>query len=622
MFNYTSRCRDKVLLLGVSFAVPYYPWVATVFLYAVIESADGRSHTTKTYIYRALRLLGIEDPAEFIRTRSAAVCGDGAYAGGEDKKHNPQRLSEVFHTVLWDLFHLLDKALTKALKASRMAQFFIRVLQRLEYKFAYGQGRFLDRAVSDWLDQAHRTPKTPVAHKMAAYLAGVPDRFLKKYQNFYWNLVFRCSHALQGRTGASYEELRELGTDLANESMVVFALGLAPGLERTISKVSGMSQDPKVLPWVKWRALQDCELAIAELQEDTAWWRKRVKVLALVAPYCVECVQGGPSPFAPSLWRLWFALCLSPIGRRAFTSSGVHLGLELYHLLFSGEFKGCDLVVACPKVQAHYCTVHPACQCGHLPRLQPGSDFQLLGGRGLPEVSRRCALTPGTRVQILQRGHESFGECGDLVQLDPQTGTWHVRMCCPGTRVPNRFCHSPEVGPVPDRHLVQVHCQYLLPLRTEVNTLCHGQRVGQVPWWVAKTVYTQAALTESWDKHKPETQVPRWQMYDTKARGQPNKGCVVSALMKQSFVNIDEGLQHLQALWQSFREFFTEYCTGSVGVTKDARNALSLMTVCFWCDPGESKKTEHGRTEHDIAYFFGHHRMMVYDGCILYDGYI
>lgn len=68
-------------------------------------------------------------------------------------------------------------------------------LSRLEHSFGMGQGRYLDQQVADYLEVPYFVCRSPVGHRKVGYLCGVPQRFVKKFSNFYHSLLLRMKHA-------------------------------------------------------------------------------------------------------------------------------------------------------------------------------------------------------------------------------------------------------------------------------------------------------------------------------------------------------------------------------------------------------------------------------------------
>ena len=120
---------------------------------------------------------------------------------------------------------------------------------------------------------------------------------------------------------------------MADQPMLTFALGLVSGMNNNVASVTLESQDAAALSWVHWRDLQSCKGATASHLEALAWWRGRLRLLVLLAPYVVNPVD---------LRRFWVALMFSSLGRKV-CSRGIHLAAALFIMLWDGSYKNCPL---------------------------------------------------------------------------------------------------------------------------------------------------------------------------------------------------------------------------------------------------------------------------------------
>ena len=248
--------------------------------------------------------------------------------------------------------------------------FFGCVWIRLEYVFGLGQGRYIDRCVASHLQMPYRVCKSPVGHRKLGYLTGVPERFLFKYKNYYHSLMVRMSHSLDNRGSHSFVQLKQLGERLAKQSIVVFAMGLSCLMQGRVSPVALRAQDVCDVPWARWRALQECESALVADADALGQLRRQLRVLLLLAPY-LDVV---------SLRCFWCAHCFSSGGHRFYSKQGQHLPTQLFGMLWSGQYQGCNLIVAVVQPVDGTVVVHPACQCATRPQAVPGSAFSIRGG--------------------------------------------------------------------------------------------------------------------------------------------------------------------------------------------------------------------------------------------------
>ena len=102
------------------------------------------------------------------------------------------------------------------------------------------------------------------------------------------------------------------------------------------------------------------------------------------------------------------------------------------------------------------------------------------------------------------------------------------------------------------------------------------------PWWVTRTLYPKSKLDEAAGTSGPNTELPRWQKFDTESRGYCYDRCRVSATVRNGFKNIDEGLSHLLYFWRCYKEEFEKYCLGETGITATLRDILEQMSIAWW----------------------------------------
>ncbi len=373
--KYYSRCRDTVLLVGMAFSISTPPYTVVLLIGCINEEGDARGPAVRDKLAKAFARLGPLEFARWVHTRIAVSCGDGALvSGGPSAKHPSTHAMDdlwvgVPNRALWDLFHRIDAAGSKALKQNQLATALFSVLKRLEQLFGLGQGRHVDRCVAAFLGVPYRVCKSPAGNRKAGYLCGVPQRFVEKYQNYYYNIIVRMSHALDGRGTHTFKELRGLGEALTNQPMCVFTVGLVAGLANNLAAITLQSQDAGDLPWVRWRALQRSHRNMVADAAAIGWLRVQVRVLALVLTYTS----------ASDIKRFWTAMCFSTHGRRLF-AAGCHLGAHVYKMLLTGVFQQCQLLLAVPPLPQGTRLAHPACQCGTRPQPRPGSIVFAHGG--------------------------------------------------------------------------------------------------------------------------------------------------------------------------------------------------------------------------------------------------
>ena len=170
-----------------------------------------------------------------------------------------------------------------------------------------------------WARPEHTSRPTRLGRQCTAgYLCGVPERFLQKFENFYYDFLVRERHALDGRGTYSFSRLQQMHAEMCDQSTVALALGLVSGMQHHLAMVSLRSQNAADLPWTRWVSLKKAHEGLAGESARLCWWRERLIIASLLEPYV-----GGPH----GLINWWRALCLSSAGRRVCClATGIHLG--------------------------------------------------------------------------------------------------------------------------------------------------------------------------------------------------------------------------------------------------------------------------------------------------------
>ena len=127
-----------------------------------------------------------------------------------------------------------------------------------------GHGRPVDRCVAAFIGQVHLACTSLVGHRTAGYLCGVAERYLHKFQHFFYDLLVRMNHALGGRGSHSFDCLKEVGEQLCDQTMLTFAVGLVSGMAHNLARVSLTSQNGSELPWIRWKGLEASRRSMAQ----------------------------------------------------------------------------------------------------------------------------------------------------------------------------------------------------------------------------------------------------------------------------------------------------------------------------------------------------------------------
>ncbi len=134
--KYFSRARDNVLLVGLVYSVPTPPYSDAALLACINEGSDGRCSAIIGKIRAAFGAVGANF-ADWMAQRISVTCGDGALVrGGPDAKHSSTDAltavwcSERKPRVMWDMFHLVDKAGAAAFRESATAAELFELLKK------------------------------------------------------------------------------------------------------------------------------------------------------------------------------------------------------------------------------------------------------------------------------------------------------------------------------------------------------------------------------------------------------------------------------------------------------------------------------------------------------------
>ena len=230
--KYYSRGGDTLLFVGVTYSCATWPYTGTFLVGLENEGGDARASANVAKIKQAFNNAGMS--WQDVLPRLAIACGDGAFVkGGPAAKHSstnalgfiwsPERTPRV----IWDCFHRVDAAGSAALHESRVLGAFFDLCKRMEHLIGLGQGRHLARCVANYLGEgAALSCKSPIGSRKLHYLTEVPLRFLDRYKQSYYILMGRMRQGLEGRGSKSFKELKHIGEQFCNVTMLTFVMGL------------------------------------------------------------------------------------------------------------------------------------------------------------------------------------------------------------------------------------------------------------------------------------------------------------------------------------------------------------------------------------------------------------
>jgi len=275
-----------------------------------------------------------------------------------------------------DAFHLLNTTGKWALSACPFAQRMLVLWKTLEHCFKLGQGRHICRATSKFLNMKFLVPKTPAGNRKWGYMTGVPHRYLQNFEVYHYAMIVRFNHALHRNQNFQKEQVR--AADMVIMSLLTWTVGFHVGLANHVKELVLELQDPADLPWVRHAALTQTSKHILAMCDEMIWWRRFFHVVFHLTGYVDnKSIRRMTFAFGTGSWTSLvmhdkarkLSDCLarsSHAGRRVCdTSSGIHFGLHMCQMLFTGQYKGIAMEAPCVPLPATEVLLKPSCQCCH-----------------------------------------------------------------------------------------------------------------------------------------------------------------------------------------------------------------------------------------------------------------
>ena len=279
------------------------------------------------------------------------------------------------------------------------------------------------------------------------------------------------------------------------------------------------------MPWCRWRACAAVPHRLLEMRSQLKNWRIKMQVVVLLVPYLRKSET-------TSLRSLWLAWCMSTASAGLHVHGGYHLPASLFSILFSGEYKGCQLQLLTPPLTGESVVVHPACQCAVRPRnAAPWLHSRIVPSATWPLWKSTLPLLPYVAPPAVaaSRSHSS---------PTPPEMSALVR------------CTEPRVNPV------------------------------SVPWWVSRTTYAQVRLVE--DGRTGAFPLPRWQTYTPSQHLCSHRTMSVPATTRAALKGIDDGIIQMQNALADMAVQVRDYSVGRVGVPEHLRTLMIDVSVAFW----------------------------------------
>lgn len=376
--HFHGRNKSTVVAAGVVLTCPNpgtdQAESSTVFLNIASEESDARGEAQAV---RVKRILEQYFNAGDLRSRFAIACGDGAMAQSSAQHPSTAALNTLSVSLIgsdfvtWDPFHALDNGAGKALSSEGVSEF-MDLTKALDYTFTTGQGHIIDKGVASFLQQNWTSSRSPGGTRKVGYITSIPARFVSKFKSFYLALLVRMDLALQGRGRKSMKDLKQLGERLCNIRTLSIGLLLTDLLPKLVEPSVGLVQDVAALPWERYLHFQKVVLAAGQAKETLPRGVFFLQLSLLVSSYL---------PRADS-HRFAFATAL--------TAGSMFFPVFFRYampMLWRGELKGCDLLVAAPLTKEQRKVLHPACQCMSRPQNIPGTARIARGGGLISDVA-------------------------------------------------------------------------------------------------------------------------------------------------------------------------------------------------------------------------------------------
>ena len=170
-------------------------------------------------------------------------------------------------------------------------------------------------------------------------------------------------------------------------------------------------------------------------------------------------------------------------------------------ILFTQQYKGCQMTGLIPCVPVGQNLSHPACQCGTRPQFIPGSRYCYRGGGDIAH---------GSKVRF-------------------------KRLAPPPTPVAATAEAAAEAATA-----------FAQRLERQIS------RQVKTPWWVSRTLYPTSILQTSAKVRDPGIEHPRWQKFTNIGRGICGRKCRVPVAVRDTYFRIDVGLIDAISFWSDF----------------------------------------------------------------------
>lgn len=276
-----------------------------------------------------------------------------------------------------------------------MTQEVFDVAARLSQLFGVGDGRVIFRSVAAELKEKHRRVLDQGGGRKVVALWRTVEQLISSYRTYHGSLHARRgqSEGADKRGSATKSELVDLGRRFASIGFVTFLIAVADIMSKRVVPLACESQSCATAAWEMDRA---CHETVDQVRQDCRrLCRLRLWIFLGTMLQCYVVRR--------DMVRFFFA-ALSPCLAR--TSS------HLYPLLFTREFRRCQLTVPVLHDDTKQYVLAPHCQCPSM-RARPG-----------PGVSRRMVVRLPRHRPAIRLGDEGVVHDAPLLSVLVSVPEW------------------------------------------------------------------------------------------------------------------------------------------------------------------------------------------------------
>ena len=195
------------------------------------EGIDGTAEQQSKIIQDLVREEPWRISPSVLKSCLASVSTDGHYAQGESSRHNPVRAFDCLFEdagrqirVLWDDIHRINISGSRATERCDAFQDWRQCPFDCESMFGFGQGRLLDRSITDYIGERFRVSKMPGGTRKFVYLLEAVERFFLKWPVLVIDIEVRRTHKQEESRGTKpLDWWIDFGKRMVHGKMIFYA---------------------------------------------------------------------------------------------------------------------------------------------------------------------------------------------------------------------------------------------------------------------------------------------------------------------------------------------------------------------------------------------------------------